>query len=60
MSGSSTSVGLIGDFPYAPEQQQEAENLLDELNSENLVLVTHDGDIKSGSTACTDDVYRRV
>jgi len=52
-------IGLIGDFPYAPEQQQEAENLLDELNGENLAFITHDGDIKSGSTACANDVYRR-
>jgi hypothetical protein len=52
-------VGLIGDFPYAPEQQQEADNLLEELNGEQLAFITHDGDIKSGSTACTNDVYRR-
>ncbi|MBA2712195.1 MAG: hypothetical protein H0U55_01380 [Rubrobacteraceae bacterium] len=52
-------VGLIGDFPYAPEQQTEAQNLFDELNGERLAFVTHDGDIKSGSTACTDDVYER-
>ncbi|MGH3145426.1 MAG: hypothetical protein ACRDTR_06445 [Rubrobacter sp.] len=58
-SGSKFDVGLIGDFPYAPEQQREAENLLDELNGERLAFVTHAGDIKSGSTACTNDVYRR-
>ena len=52
-------VGLIGDFPYAPEQEREAENLLDELNGEDLAFVAHDGDIKSGSTACADGVYRR-
>ncbi len=52
-------VGLIGDFPYAPEQERQADNLLDELNAENLAFVAHDGDIKSGSTACTDNVYRR-
>ena len=52
-------VGLIGDFPYAPEQEREADNLLDELNGEDLAFVAHDGDIKSGSTACTNDVYRR-
>ncbi len=52
-------VGLIGDFPYAPEQEQEADNLLDELNGEKLAFVAHDGDIKSGSSACTDDVYRK-
>jgi hypothetical protein len=44
-------IGVIGDFPYAPGQQIEAQNLLDELNGEKLAFVTHDGDIKSGSTA---------
>jgi hypothetical protein len=52
-------IGLIGDFPYAPEQEQEADNLLEELNGERLAFVAHDGDIKSGSSACTDDVYRK-
>ena len=52
-------IGMIGDFPYAPGQQVEAQNPLDELNGEKLAFVTHDGDIKSGSTACTDDVYER-
>ena len=52
-------IGMIGDFPYAPDQQVQAQNLLDELNGEKLAFVTHDGDIKSGSTACTDDVYER-
>jgi hypothetical protein len=52
-------VGLIGDFPYNPLQEQQAENLFDELNGEKLAFVAHDGDIKSGSTACTDDVYTK-
>ena len=52
-------VGLIGDFPYAPDQEQEADNLLEELNGEDLAFVAHDGDIKSGSSACTNGVYRR-
>jgi hypothetical protein len=52
-------IGLIGDFPYDPAQQQQAHNLFEELNSEDLAFIAHDGDIKSGSTACTDDVYRR-
>lgn len=52
-------IGLIGDFPYDPAQQQQAHNLFEELNAEDLAFIAHDGDIKSGSTACTDDVYRR-
>ncbi len=52
-------IGLIGDFPYDPTQRQQAHNLFEELNSEDLAFIAHDGDIKGGSTACTDDVYRR-
>jgi hypothetical protein len=51
-------IGLIGDFPYAPDQQVKAQNLFDELNGERLAFVTHDGDIKSGSTACTGSAPR--
>jgi hypothetical protein len=52
-------IGLIGDFPYDPAQQQQAHNLFEELNSEDLAFIAHAGDIKSGKTACTDDVYWR-
>jgi|SRR5215211_2167106 len=52
-------VGLIGDFPYGPEKEVEAQNLFDELNGERLAFVTHDGDIKNSSTACTNDVYEK-
>jgi hypothetical protein len=52
-------IGLIGDFPYNAVQEQQAANLFEELNGEKLTFVTHDGDIKSGSSACTDDVYSR-
>jgi hypothetical protein len=52
-------IALIGDFPYAPGQEEQADNLLDELNGEKLAFVGHVGDIKSGSSACTDDVYAR-
>src|SRR5919107_4142348 len=52
-------IGMIGDFLYAQEQQVAAQNLLAELNGEKLAFVAHDGDIKSGSSACTDEVYER-
>ena len=52
-------IGLIGDFPYDPVQEQQAHNLFEELNSEDLAFIAHDGDIQSGGTACTGDVYHR-
>jgi hypothetical protein len=52
-------IGLIGDFPYAAVQEVQAANLFEELNEEKLAFVAHDGDIKSGSSACTDDVYQK-
>lgn len=52
-------VALIGDIPYDALQEEQTARLFDELDSEKLAFITHDGDIKSGSSACTDDVYQR-
>ncbi len=52
-------IGLIGDFPYDADQERKAEALFDDLNGENLAFVVHDGDIKSGDSPCTDEVYFR-
>lgn len=55
--GSEFDIGLIGDFLYNAEQETQAENMLDELNGEDLAFITHDGDIKGGSTPCTDEIF---
>lgn len=52
-------IGLIGDIPYNALQEQQTANLFEELDGEKLAFIAHDGDIKSGSSACTDDVYQR-
>ena len=52
-------IGLIGDIPYNALQEEQTARLFRELDSEKLAFITHDGDIKSGSSACTDDVYER-
>ena len=52
-------IGLIGDIPYNAVQEEQTANLFRELDSEKLAFIAHDGDIKSGSSACTDDVYQR-
>lgn len=52
-------IALIGDLPYNALQEEQTANLFDELDGEKLAFIAHDGDIKSGSSACTDDVYQR-
>ena len=52
-------IGLIGDIPYNALQEEQTARLFQELDGEKLAFITHDGDIKSGSSACTDDVYQR-
>ncbi len=57
--GPKFDVALIGDLPYNDLQEQQTQNLFEELDSEKLAFITHDGDIKSGGSACTNDVYER-
>lgn len=48
----------IGDMPYGstvPFQQ-----LINRLNTEDPAFTIHVGDIKSGSTACSDDIFNTV
>ncbi|MGH2688666.1 MAG: DUF7594 domain-containing protein [Actinomycetota bacterium] len=50
-------IGLIGDTPYS---SSEAEDLLDlraTMNGAGLAYTVHVGDIKSGSSPCTDTAY---
>jgi hypothetical protein len=52
------SIGLWGDLPYSDVQQTTGvPNLIADMNAQRLAFIAHDGDIKSGSTKCTDDVY---
>ncbi|HKH12914.1 MAG TPA: metallophosphoesterase family protein [Rubrobacter sp.] len=52
-------MALIGDIPYNTLQEEQTARLFAELDRERLAFIAHDGDIKSGSSACTDDVYQR-
>jgi hypothetical protein len=50
---------LIGDMPYTDEATTNAfPNLIREINDANMAFVVHDGDIKSGGTPCTDELFR--
>jgi hypothetical protein len=52
------AIGLWGDLPYSDIQAQVGvPNLIADMNSQKLVFTVHDGDLKAGSTECTDAVY---
>jgi hypothetical protein len=48
------SFGLFGDTPYTAWERQHLPELIDEMDREDLAFVIHDGDIKSGSSECSD------
>ena len=52
-------LGLIGDIPYTVEEERKTEALFGEMDSEKLAFVAHVGDIKSGSSPCTDELFLR-
>ena len=59
--GTRVEFALIGDVPYDELQSRVYfPNMIDEINANDLAFVVHDGDIKSGSTPCTDESFERV
>lgn len=51
------SFGLFGDTPYSAYEREQLPRMLAEMGRENLAFVVHDGDIKSGSSVCSDEVF---
>jgi len=50
--------GLWGDMPYAKAKDQDKmPALLDSINASDIAFSIYDGDIKDGSSKCTDDVF---
>jgi hypothetical protein len=55
------AIGLWGDLPYSSTQATVGvPNLVADMNSQDLAFTAHDGDIKSGSSECTDAVYTQA
>jgi hypothetical protein len=52
-------IGLVGDIPYNAEQMRKTKILFGALDYEDLAFILHDGDIKSGGSPCTDEVFLR-
>ena len=49
---------LIGDMPYGPEGEMKFPNVIADINADRtLAFVAHDGDIKNGSTVCSDEMF---
>ncbi len=55
--GTLLDFALIGDTRYTTEQQQKFLNLITDMNKYDLAFIVHDGDIKAGSNACSDNIY---
>lgn len=50
---------LIGDMPYRDVDVRKFEHLVEEINQERRIRwVMHTGDIKSGSSPCTNEYFR--
>lgn len=54
------SFGLFGDTPYSDWERARLPDLLGEMDREDLAFVVHDGDIKSGSSRCSDELLRDI
>lgn len=50
---------LIGDMPYGAEGDVKFPNVIADINADRrLSFIAHDGDIKNGSTVCSDEMFR--
>lgn len=57
-AGKSFDFALIGDTPYNDDQvTNQFPHLIAELNTAKIEFVVHDGDIKSGASPCTDELF---
>jgi hypothetical protein len=48
---------LWGDTPYSDLEKTKIASLVADINAARVAFSVYDGDIKSGSSLCTDDVY---
>src|SRR5215470_1167875 len=52
------SFGLWGDMPYArAKDQPKIPALIADMNASDIAFSIYDGDIKDGSSKCSDDIY---
>lgn len=51
------SFAAWGDMPYADVELEQIPRLIADVNRSHVAFTVFDGDIKSGSSLCTDDAY---
>ncbi len=54
------SFGLFGDTPYSAWEREQLPQMLAAMGQEHLAFAIHAGDIKNGSSVCSDEVYRDI
>ena len=52
--------GLFGDMPYSRWERAQLPDLIEKMDNEALAFVVHVGDIKSGASVCSDDVFKDI
>lgn len=52
-------IALIGDLPYDAEQEAKYQDLIQDINKSRSRFVIHDGDFKSGSSLCSDELFQQ-
>ena len=57
-SAQPVSFGLFGDTPYSHWERQQLPDMLAAMGREELAFVVHDGDFKSGSGVCSDEIFQ--
>lgn len=50
-------IALIGDLPYDTRQEAKFQELIQDINKSSVRFVIHDGDFKSGSSLCSDELF---
>lgn len=50
---------LIGDLPYDARQEAKFQELIQDINKSSVRFVVHDGDFKSGSSLCSDELFQQ-
>ena len=59
-SAQALSFGLFGDTPYSRWEREHLPDLIAEMDREPLAFVVHVGDIKNGSSVCSDEVLTDI
>ncbi len=54
------SFGIFGDTPYSSSERKRLPGLINAMGAENLAVIIHIGDIKSGHSPCSDEVFRDI